>query len=340
MDFITKKGQIHDLMNIHGFQLEESKNPATGVPRILVRDVADLSPGGFDLKGTFESGQCFRWRSAGDGGYYGIAGGNAVKVSLSGGRHLLIENSMIEDFSAIWYRYFDLSTDYSPIVKAVCKDGFMQKATDYSSGSRMLCQEFEETLFSYILSSQNNIPRISKLIDDLCRTHGRPIEGPADDSSTGFRGFAFPDAATLAASFCRCDERTCRSCTSGNLCTAPFGGYRCPYIAKTARLLVSGSYQPDFTRLATQSAELSRKELCVFPGVGEKVADCVLLYSGIRKDICPVDTWVEKVIRSVYLDENAKIRDVRKFTKDYFGDYAGYAQLWFFHYARNSGMPY
>lgn len=325
-------------MNIQGFQIEESTVSSTGVHRILIRDVSDLSPGGFDLKGTFESGQCFRWRGIGDGRYRGVAGGKAVMASLIADRHLLIENSVIEDFEQIWFRYFDLSTDYAPIVKAVCKDGFMKKATDYSSGSRMLCQEFEETLFSYILSSQNNIPRIIRLIDDLCRTHGRFIPGPAGDPFFGYSGYAFPEASALACSFCRCDESICRSCSSGNLCTEPFGGYRCPYIAKTARILASGSYVPDLHRLAAQTAEQSRKELCLFPGVGDKVADCVLLYSGIRKDICPVDTWVEKVIKSIYLDEKAKIRDVRKFTTDYFGDFAGYAQLWFFHYARSSSL--
>jgi N-glycosylase/DNA lyase len=83
-------------------------------------------------------------------------------------------------------------------------------------------------------------------------------------------------------------------------------------------------------------SEAARKELCRFSGVGEKVADCVLLYSGIRKDLCPIDTWVEKTIKERYLDENATKKDIRKFTESYFGNYAGYAQLWFFYFARNN----
>ncbi|MHB8961626.1 MAG: DNA-3-methyladenine glycosylase family protein [Saccharofermentanales bacterium] len=323
-------------MNIKGFRVEEAKSPSTGVRSILIRDVSDLSPGGFDLKGTFESGQCFRWQSIDGIRYAGIVSGKAVVASLSGGRHLLIENAAAEDFDRIWHRYFDLSTDYAPVVRAICKDDFMQRAAGYSSGIRLLCQEFEETLFSFILSSQNNIPRIKKLANSLCTAHGRFIAPPDGDPSPDYCGYAFPESSALAAGFCRNEEDTRSGCGPGSLCARPFGGYRCPYVAGTARMLASGLYVPDFAKLAAQPADQSRKDLCVLPGVGDKVADCVLLYSGIRKDICPVDTWVEKTIRSVYLDENAKIKDIRKFTQEYFGGYAGYAQLWFFHYARNS----
>ena len=99
-------------------------------------------------------------------------------------------------------------------------------------------------------------------------------------------------------------------------------------------MLTRGAFVPDFIRLASEDQDEARKELCVLPGVGEKVADCVLLYSGIRHDICPIDTWVEKTMKKIYLDDHASKKDIRRFTRGYFGDLAGYAQLWLFHYAR------
>ncbi len=335
-------------MLIKGFRIDESSDPRTGVRSILIRDIADLSPGGFDPDGTFMCGQCFRWKSIGDGRYAGIVGRKAVTVSLTGGRHLLIRNSTAEDFDSTWHRYFDLPTDYAPIVRAVSGDDFMREAASRCCGTRLLRQDFEETLFSYILSSQNNIPRISKLVEDLCARCGEPVAPPAGDPASFPGGHSFPDAQAIAGLLCRAGpqipvgsapgnlyaERPV-GCAPGNLCETPFGGYRCPYMVKTARMLASCSFVPDPVRLASQPAALSRKELRALPGVGEKVADCVLLYSGIRTDICPVDTWIEKTMKSVYLGDKATAADIRRFAETRFGNHAGYAQLWMFRYVRS-----
>ncbi|MHB1484754.1 MAG: DNA-3-methyladenine glycosylase family protein [Saccharofermentanales bacterium] len=328
-------------MEIKGFRVTEAVDKVTDRSSILINDVADLSPSGFDLKGTFESGQSFRWhRSESPGSncgdspaYSGIVRGKAVRVSIRDGRHLFIENASAEDFDSIWHPYFDLSTDYAPIIRKVDKDDFMKNSVEYSGGVRMLRQDFEETLFSYILSSQNNIPRIMKLVENLCSIYGDKIlDTSSGPSHKDFEGYSFPAAGVLANRFCIRDHP---GCCSSDLCDNPFGGYRCTYIKKTSRMLASGDVVINADNLAIMSADEARKELCLFPGVGEKVADCVLLYSGIRKDICPIDTWVEKTIRSEYLGADAKKKDIRNFTESYFGSYAGYAQLWFFNYARN-----
>ncbi len=204
----------------------------------------------------------------------------------------------------------------------------------------MLLQDFEETLFSYILSAQNNIPRIKGLVEKLCQLYGdviyedviRPISNESSRSPKVL-GYSFPSAEKLARDFCKID---CRICSSANLCESPFAGYRCPYIKRTAKMIANHEIVLNFESLSAMDSEAARKELCRFSGVGEKVADCVLLYSGIRKDLCPIDTWVEKTIKERYLDENATKKDIRKFTESYFGDYAGYAQLWFFYFARNN----
>jgi N-glycosylase/DNA lyase len=301
----------------------ETREKATGFSRILVQDVDALSPYGFDLKGTFESGQCFRWKHLGAGRYSGIVRGKAVCVSLLDKRHLFIENATSEDFSLIWHDYFDLSTRYHPIIDQVDKDSFLHQSIAFSGGVRLLRQDFEETLFSFILSSQNNIPRIRNLVETLCVNYGDDIPG---------WGSAFPSAKVLSRRFCSEEHASCRP---GGLCRHPFGGYRCPYIRGTAEMLLSEEGAPDYDRLAASSIREARQLMCRYPGVGEKVADCVLLYSGIHKDICPVDTWVEKTIRAVYLGSDATKKSIRIFTESYFGEYAGYAQLWFFNYVRN-----
>jgi len=342
---------------IKGFRVVETFNNDTGYNQILIHDVADLSPFGFDLKGTFESGQCFRWREVGGNRYFGIVKGKAVTVWTVDNKHLQIENATMEDFVEIWHAYFDLSTDYGPIIEAVDKDPFLHASVMFSGGARMLCQDFEETLFSYILSAQNNIPRIKKLVETLCANFGDKIYRDSDigkgsdigsvknsnifdvagDKSLEFQppellGYSFPSAEILSRHFC---TRTHANCCSKNLCGHQFAGYRCPYIRGTAQMLSNDTVALDFDLLGNNSAKVARKELCRFPGVGEKVADCVLLYSGIRKDICPIDTWVEKTIKSNYVGPDASKNEIRAFSENYFGRYAGYAQLWFFNYARN-----
>ncbi len=311
------------------FYVVETISRETGCPRILIHDVDALSPYGFDLKGTFESGQCFRWKAVDEGRYFGIVRRKAVTVSLCEKKHLLIENATAEDFCGIWHDYFDLAVNYAPLLEQVDKDAFMHGAVSFSGGARLLRQDFEETLFSYILSAQNNIPRIKKLIENLCEKYGEQIPGITPDAMPAY---SFPTSAALSRQFCLQNRPGCKS---GNLCENPFGGYRCPYIRRTADMLAANRIVLDFDRLAASSAREAREFLCQFPGVGEKVADCVLLYSGIRQDICPIDTWVEKTIQAHYLGQAASKNDIRAFTESYFGRNAGYAQLWFFYYARS-----
>ncbi len=330
-------------MLVRGFRIDESVD-SVGIRCITVKDAGDLSPGGFDAAATFESGQCFRWNGTGEGRYSGIAFGKSVSVSSPGRRDILIENAVPEDFYDIWYDYLDLGTDYNMIAKASSGDDFMRRAITFAGGARVLKQEFNETLFSYILSSQNNIPRIKGLVKDLCIRHGEIIPYSEGDTEGRFGGHAFPEVSVLARDFCTekkytdMDQTACRKCSAVDLCGSQFAGYRCPYIALTAAMLEEKNYIPDPVRLADTDQDSARKDLCILPGVGEKVADCVLLYSGIRHDVCPIDTWVEKTIRRVYLNDNATKKDIRSFTQSYFGEYAGYAQLWFFYYARSSGL--
>ncbi|MBP7401142.1 MAG: hypothetical protein KBA30_00835 [Clostridia bacterium] len=313
-----------------------------GMPVLCIHDAGDLSPGGFDAALTFGSGQCFRWRPAptreSPDRFAGVAGGRRAAMSAGrGGRDIVIENAREDDFRAFWHRYLDLGTDYAPITERVRTDDYMRGAVGFACGARLLRQEFEETLLSYILSARNNIPRVMNLADALSARFGKRIAAVLpDDRDTPVH--AFPSAAAIADGLCPDPGRECGfgQGHAGGACGRAFGGYRCPYVAGTAGMLAAGAYRPDLVRLASLPADEARAELKALPGVGDKVADCALLYGGVRTDVCPVDTWVARVVRDVWLGPDASLRAIMDFAAERFGPYAGYAQFWFFTYARKS----
>jgi len=313
-----------------------------GLPALIVHDVGDLSPGGFNAGLTFESGQCFRWRPAPVSGRpdrcAGVAGGRRAAVSsLRGGRDLEIENARAEDFAAFWHHYLDLGTDYGPVVERVRTDDYMRQALSFASGARLLRQDFTETLLSYILSARNSIPRVMSLVEALSERFGASLPSPLPDDE-GRPVFDFPAPDAIASGLCPDPGRDCGfgEGIPGGRCGRAFGGYRCPYLAQSARMLSTGSFRPDIDRLAHLPAEEARAVLKALPGVGDKIADCTLLYAGVRTDVCPVDTWVARVVRSVWLGPRAGVREIMAFASERFGPYAGYAQFWFFIYARKS----
>ena len=147
---------------------------------VIVEGVRD-----FDLVHTFECGQCFRWYREPDGSYTGVVRGRVANVSYSPGV-LKLDNVTIEDFRQVWFDYFDLGRDYGLIKKAVTTDGIMERAVESGSGIRILRQEPWETLVSFIISANNRIPRIMKIISEISRLFGTEIKY-AGKSYYGFR---------------------------------------------------------------------------------------------------------------------------------------------------------
>lgn len=287
--------------------------------RIIVKGVRD-----FDPLHIFECGQCFRWQRQSDGSYTGVVRGKAANVAYTkdasqtlDAAHtpgtLVLENVTMEEFRQIWFDYFDLGTDYSMIKKTVSIDPIMKKAIEFGSGIRILRQEPWEVLISFILSSNNRIPRIKKIIDDICRLFGSQIE------YYSLKYYTFPDARALAA------------CSLGQIqeCRA---GYRCAYIHETSKAVVDGGFDPQ--RLAVMETDEARETLLKLMGVGNKVADCILLYSGIKRDVFPTDVWVKRVMEELYFGREASFKEIQQFAAKQFGEYAGVAQQYLFYYAR------
>ncbi len=292
---------LEDYMLYKGYELYQEGTS------IRIEGVKD-----FDPVHIFECGQCFRWYKEPDGTYTGVVRGKAASVSYNQGV-LMLDNVTIDDFMYIWFDYFDLGRDYGEIKRAISNDPIMEKATEFGSGIRLLRQEPWEALISFILSSNNRIPRIMNIVLSLSKLFGSEI-------SYGGRSFySFPDSASLS----RCSLEQIGECRAG---------YRCDYISSTAADVAANGY--DHERLSAIDTDEARKELLRFKGVGNKVADCALLYGGIKYDVFPVDVWVKRVMEELYFKREASFTEIQRFASEKFGQYAGFAQQYLFYYAR------
>jgi N-glycosylase/DNA lyase len=265
----------------------------------------------------FECGQCFRWNALNAGEccvntnneitYTGVAHGRAVKIQQSG-KSVFI-SCTAEDFEAIWRNYFDLDRDYAEIRKRICIDDYMRLTTEFGKGIRLLRQDKWEALCSFIISQNNNIPRIKTIINTLCQIFGDSICFENKEYHT------FPSAARLA-----------------NLETkdlAPLRcGYRADYIIKAAEAVARSEINLD--ELASSTPDKARAALKNLHGVGDKVADCVMLFGLHMLDAFPIDIWMKRAVANHYGPG---------FDPKIFSPYSGIAQQYIFHYVRNTSKP-
>ena len=258
----------------------------------------------FDLHKTFNCGQCFRWEEGENGAFTGVAFGEAARLRQFDASVFITGSKA--DFERIWRDYFDLERDYEEIRQIVSIDGYMSEAAEFGKGIRILRQERWEALCSFIISQNNNIPRIKGIISALCRLHGDSVQFGSDEL------FTFPSAAKLAA-LEPCDLAPLRC------------GYRAEYIVGAARAVDSGEI--DLDKLAAGSSDDARTALKRLHGVGDKVADCAMLYGLHMPDVFPVDVWMKREIAKQY---------GRSFDPRVFSPYAGIAQQYMFYYARHS----
>jgi N-glycosylase/DNA lyase len=263
----------------------------------------------FDLAQTLDCGQCFRWEQIAPQSYMGVVKGkvatihrltNDIDCEDESKYNYLIEGATRRDFDEIWREYFDFDRDYSAIKSSFCCDIHLSKATFFAPGIRILKQDTWEALCSFIISQNNNIPRIKGIIKRLCESFG-------DEISENI--YSFPSPQTLA------------SLETEDL--APLrAGFRAGYILDAARKVASGMV--DLDALRTIDIDTARKTLCTIKGVGVKVAECTLLFGCGRLEAFPIDVWIKRVLDALYPNG---------FPKG-FANYAGIAQQYLFHYAR------
>ncbi|CEN90767.1 DNA-3-methyladenine glycosylase family protein [Paraclostridium sordellii] len=281
--------------------------------KVILEGVSD-----FDPKHIFECGQCFRWKDQGDGSYTGVAKGRVINVSREGDT-IYLKNTNLEDFNNIWKDYFDLDTDYSKIKNELRNmDEYLEKATEFGWGIRLLRQDPWEMIISFIISSNNRIPMIQKAIKNLSREYGAYI-----GSYEGEDYYDFPTPQQLS----KASIEEIRACSTG---------FRDKYIKSTTEEVIKNN--DDVYSYRNLSTEDCIKQLLKFNGIGPKVGDCIALFGMQKYDTFPVDVWVKRVMQEFYVEDDMSLPKIRKYAIDKFGDLSGFAQQYLFYYARELGI--
>lgn len=271
----------------------------------------------YDLAATLTSGQAFRWRWH-DDGWIGVIGNNWVRLRATESYISAECAQPISDWTWL-IEYLQLGLSLAEVIKTFPDDEPMRAAVTACRGLRLLRQNPWECLASFILSSTKQIVQIQQIIALLCERFGEPI--PSDPAFSP--AFAFPSPTRLA----RCVESELRTCKMG---------FRAPYLLETAKLLSRGEF--DLDRLFELPVETAREELMKLPGVGRKIADCVLLFAYGFQAAFPVDVWVMKALRQLYFpNRKVNMQRLHRFAAEHFGICGGYAQQYLFHYMRTKG---
>lgn len=261
----------------------------------------------FDLRRTLESGQVFHWMPAAEpGAYRGLIGTTPVTVRQEG-ETLLVPRGR----EALCRHYFALDHPMEAIYATFPRDTAMAEALAFCHGMRILRQPPWECLATFITSAMKQVKQIAAISHTLRERYGRRVAGGL---------YAYPEPKRLA----RCTEEELRACGLG---------FRAGKLLATARMVAAGEVELEALRPLPDAEALA--QLCRLPGVGEKIANCVLLFAYERVRAFPIDVWIARAIRHHYARPEATLAELAVFCAGYFGPYGGYAQQYLFHHARN-----
>lgn len=277
----------------------------------IIEDVKD-----FDLSQTLECGQCFRFYKQDENDYVVVAYNKLLRIKQDGSNLIFFDCS--ENDMESWINYFDLNRDYSQIKKFLLrKDKVLKPAIEEKWGVRILNQEFNETLISFIISQNKQIPHIKQLVRRISENYGSYL-----GSVNGEDYYSFPDCSVLVT----ITEEDFRKMKTG---------FRAPYLADAVLKLSLGELKAaDFQGVGEEEAG---KKLMTVKGVGEKVANCVMLFSLGYRAAFPIDVWIKRIMEELYFNGEDTSKDViAKFAKENYGEYGGYAQQYLFCYGRDN----
>jgi len=287
----------------------------------------DRSKVPFSLEHTLDCGQLFRWKKL-DDWWYGVAGDRVIKIKQSS-EQLTFQVFPETPNQGFIENYLRLDDNLPFILSEINKDEHMRKAIRLFCGLRISRQEPWECLISYICATYKSIPTIKKMVERICRCFGKKL------TFDGYDFYTFPKPADLAQVNCK-DLRSCGL------------GFRAERVSETARLVDSGNLSLEaLKRLDYHDA---KRELLGLPGVGQKVADCVLLFSLEKLEAFPIDVWMKRAATNLYASHfdssfikrvaskgsitPKEYETIASFGREYFGNYAGYAQEYLFHFLR------
>ena len=268
----------------------------------------------YDLAATLDSGQAFRWRQE-LGGWFGVIERHWVKLAQTEHGITALTAEPVADWA--WLEdYLQTRVELEEVLATFPEDEPLRQAKAACRGLRLLRQDPWECLASFILSSTKQIVQIRAIVSLLAERHGEPLAVPGGHA----QAWAFPSPARLAA-LTEADLRSCKM------------GFRAPYLRESARMVTSG--EVNLAKVGTLALTGARDELLKLPGVGRKIADCVLLFAYGFPGAFPVDVWVMRALRELYFPRRRPTRQrLERFTETYFGHQAGYAQQYLFHYMR------
>ena len=275
----------------------------------------------FELKDIFDCGQCFRWNEQQDGSYTGVFGDNVLNVAKIG-NEVIFKGICKTDIKETVEKYFDLNRDYQKIKSKLEKiDENMKKSIEYGQGIRILNQDLWETIISFIISANNNIPRIKGIIERLSKKYGKEIEW----NDTKY--YTFPTAKDLK-------DVTVQEYRELGL------GFRDIRLYETTHMILDKKVDLEEMKSNPNTMEV-REELLSLSGVGPKVADCILLFSDLKRfEVFPIDVWVRRVMNDLYIhnEDETKVnkKQIEKIAQEKFGDLSGLAQQYLFYWRREA----
>lgn len=267
----------------------------------------------------FENGQAFRWKKEDDNSFTVVHKNHLLNVKKQD-EEIILTGCDEEEFNKYWYDYFNMDTDYEKIKEEFSKvDINLKNAVQFGSGLRVLKQDPFEMIITFIISANNQIPRIQKSVNMIAQFLGEKI-----GSFNGQDYYSFPSPETLA------------KITDEQLAMLKVG-YRDKYIKETTLAIANGEF--DLEAVKQMETMEAQKYLCSLKGVGPKVADCIMLFGYNKMDAFPVDTWVKKVMNEYYFDEEiTNPKKIRLAGLEKFGKDAGLAQQYLFYYARENKL--
>lgn len=288
----------------------------------MEKQIYEIQNKSFILKDIFECGQCFRWNKQEDGSYIGVVKGNVIKVISIQGKKVIFESVGKENIEDLVKDYFDLERNYEQIKKTLSEiDEYMKQSVLYGSGIRILNQDLWETIISFIISANNNIPRIKGIIERISKTYGKEI------IFEGKSYYTFPTVQELS-------KASVNDLRSLGL------GFRDVRVYETTKIIEKKEVDLE-TLKKEKDFQTIRNTLLTLPGVGPKVADCILLFSSLKRwEAFPIDVWVRRVMNELYIKnpEETKVKkeQINKIAYEKFGPLAGIAQQYLFYWKREA----
>lgn len=275
----------------------------------------------FNITHIFECGQAFRWDKTEENSYIIVADSKVIELIEKNNGNIIIKNTTKEDFQEFWHDFFDLDTDYTLLkeklksTKAYNLNESLKEAIEFGYGIRLLNQEAFETIISFIISANNQIPRIKKSIKLLSENYGEFIE-----EYKGKKYFSFPKPEVLAT----IEPEEIREIARV--------GFRDIRIVEASKM-----YLENREKYSRELEDIQLGEnLLEMPGIGPKVRDCILLFGYSRYKTFPVDVWVKRMMETLYIKKSIPNKKILEYALDLFGDLRGVAQQYLFYYAREN----